>query len=304
MGSSVTGPEIGFDPRLMRDVVDRECYARQSRGDLSFFAEFYALYESVPALQRPEAFGRLTQRLFATLGLDQVVRSILGQHPTVSGGIRRVIVRPTNEEEIADLLERDGARDLVIDVRATTLLDKTAFARLLEFEVWHVQDLLDPGFGYRREGLGSLPPSIRNLVGQRYRALWKITIENRLLLAGRQDLVDRVRRRAEFDRLYPSLEPTIRDRIFAALCRIQSPSHAQLLAIASGIKALFAFAGVDAEARDTQLPGSPCPLCRFPTFQWADASRAPAAAIRRDYPEWVPEAGLCSRCEEVYLIRV
>jgi hypothetical protein len=56
---------------------------------------------------------------------------------------------------------------------------------LLRHELMHVADMLDPAFGYER----SLPtsddgPSADNIVRDRYRVLWDVTIDGRLARAG------------------------------------------------------------------------------------------------------------------------
>ena len=53
-------------------------------------------------------------------------------------------------------------------------------------------------------------------------------------------------------------------------------------------------------------PGGSCPLCRFPTFQWAGADvLTPAAeeAVRQHFPQWTRVRGCCARCAELYAMK-
>ena len=190
---------------------------------------------------------------------------------------------------------------------------------LLRHELTHVGDMLDPAFGYER----ALPPSDvgpsgDNILRDRYRVLWDVTIDGRLARAshdrcsvrlpfggpqGRQPDraghadATRTARWQEFTATFPMLG----DRSGAAFDdwfdRIR-PTHA----------ALAAFAQAPNGAGSTNPADSGrCPLCRFPV---ASLDRQPGrlsadavAAIRRDYPIWSIEQGLCSQCLDLYEAR-
>ena len=56
------------------------------------------------------------------------------------------------------------------------------------------------------------------------------------------------------------------------------------------------------------LPGSPCPLCKFPTYNWVDdpesiCDEMVIEAIQIDFPDWESKDGGCDRCIEVYELR-
>ncbi len=54
-------------------------------------------------------------------------------------------------------------------------------------------------------------------------------------------------------------------------------------------------------------PGSDCPLCGFPTFDWFDFNGGteidPIRAIERRHPDWTPTSGACRQCAELYASR-
>ena len=51
------------------------------------------------------------------------------------------------------------------------------------------------------------------------------------------------------------------------------------------------------------MPGGSCPLCGFPTFEWAEVSalgEATRVLVRKQFPNWTPEQGACNRGLEIY----
>lgn len=294
------GAEVVFDDVLVGEVVDRELLRRLASGDPSFQDAFARIYEGVPAASRPEAFRRVTRELFHRLQIAQALQSSLREYPHVERGVRRVFVRRAREEEFADILERENARDLVLELRPETLVDSNRLRDTLRTQFLYIADLLDPRFQYTRScSFESFPPAQRRLAQARYRVLWSLSID------ARHGRIDENRRR-EFDRLYGSLPEDVRSQILQALARVAYLTHPQLVALAANPKNLLAFAGVEgAGVQESPLPGAPCPLCGFPTFEWArSVPRVVAEAIARDCPGWVPSAGACARCVELYEVRV
>jgi hypothetical protein len=156
--------------------------------------------------------------------------------------------------------------------------------------------MLDPGFGYSPMlTVGGLSPAQQRPARERYRLLWDITIDGRLSAAGYAPLAERDQYIRAFSRAYSFWPTDQQSRAFESLWSKEAPNHAKLLSLACDPRAL----------RDTQRPaaGAPCPLCGFPTFDWAETARVWPAITRRialDYPAWSPEQGACSRCLEIY----
>ena len=48
-------------------------------------------------------------------------------------------------------------------------------------------------------------------------------------------------------------------------------------------------------------PGSLCPLCRFPTHEWAENTEHLSQLVKEEYPEWEPLQGICTQCANRYL---
>jgi hypothetical protein len=156
-----------------------------------------------------------------------------------------------------------------------------------------VEDLVSPAFGHDPASLSGIAPHRRRLVQERYRALWAASVDGRLERRSGRPLLERGEHRRGLGRCFPSLPATELDGMLDRLWRDPAPTHAGLMALATG-----------RAAREPHQPGAPCPLCAFPTHHWADTSeRALIHAIRSDVPGWEPEDGLCCRCLEMYEIR-
>jgi hypothetical protein len=137
--------------------------------------------------------------------------------------------------------------------------------------------------------------SQQRLTRERYRVLWDVTIDGRLLNGGRASIATREQRWAEFDRAYSFWPENRRHTVFDSLWNGPAPSHQQLLVHASDPRGLH--------SAQQPLPGAPCPLCSFPTFDWADChalKKESLAAILAQYPAWTAEQGVCQRCVEVF----
>ncbi len=78
----------------------------------------------------------------------------------------------------------------------------------------------------------------------------------------------------------------------------------KVLALAAGSRS------VDELVADTKelgpLPGTTCPLCGFPSFDWVEEvanDEETAKVINEEFPDWKPQDGVCSRCAEYYKIK-
>jgi hypothetical protein len=209
----------------------------------------------------------------------------------------------------------------VLRLRPRTLFDPQTLRALLRHELMHVADMLDPTFGYQR----SLPrsddgPSGDNLVRDRYRVLWDVTIDGRLARAGRDRCSVRLppSREASADYRNPGgggqPDPTrnARWQEFAATFSMRGdegrsvfeewfdhvhPTHARL--------AEFARAPLGSGTAGAHT--GRCPLCRFPTAALDPRperlSPATLAAIHDHHPSWNIEQGLCRQCLDLYEAR-
>ena len=316
--------KVQYDPLLTEAVVLQEISRRQDAGDPGLFREYHIaadpLYHRRPDA-RDAAFEKLHEQFFIRLGFAERVEAELSEFPSIEGKASELLVAlaASSAEEGADLsLEQASDNDhsikrIGVRLRADRFLDLPALHRYLRHELLHVVDLLDPGFGYEGEiRLAVTSPAEENIIRNRYRLLWCLSIDARLECAGGEPLADRDSHRREFDAQYRKFSPTIREAIFERLWRPEPLSHSLLLQMATGSQALLRIAGDPSQTgsetpRTVPLPGSPCPLCRFPSYHFVEDHNALGALvteIQQDFPDWRIDDGLCERCLEGYALRV
>jgi transposase len=268
-----------------------------------FHAEREKLYRILDADERNAAFFRLHLDWFREWGLEQALLDVVDEFPLLRRELAALAFRKARHrgEEGAELfVSAETGRNAVVALRAERFAADAELQPFLRHELAHLHDMLDPAFGYSPE----LPTATaadrarERLIRGRYRLLWNITVDGRLIRAGRATPGNEQTHRTAFDRAFDFWPEPRRNEIFDRLWNDPQPRHPDLLALA-------------ADPRQTRRalhpePGAPCPLCGFPTFVWATAERLTDAlqvAIRREFPNWTPEQGACARCAEVYRLR-
>ena len=179
-------------------------------------------------------------------------------------------------------------------------------------EFMHAKDMVDPEFDYEDAFIPG-NPSVKNLITARFRLLWNIYVDARLARAGIISTIPREARYREFDNFYRKVPEEQRRGIFEGLWRTERFTHEELLSMATDLESLMSKYVDDVdlpeEERDyIHLQGSPCPLCKFPTYNWVDdpesiCDEMVIEAIQIDFPDWENKDGGCDRCIEVYELR-
>lgn len=152
--------------------------------------------------------------------------------------------------------------------------------------------MLDPEFGYAIAHAPTLAQS--NRLAECYHTLWCASVDARMVRRARAPYHSRDEHYRAFDMCFAARSDAARAALFEKFWSAERTSHAEILKIAREI---------EATSRSLRIPGARCPLCRFPTHQWA-AEIAPrvAALIRADFAEWRDEDGACERCLESYAL--
>ncbi|MFQ5990682.1 MAG: hypothetical protein ACE5K9_12285 [Candidatus Methylomirabilales bacterium] len=300
--------QLRYEPALLDAVLSTLIREREASGDLRFTHEYHALtdpaYRLAPAA-REDAFQRIHRRLFRQWNLATSFEAVLAEFPKLQEQIHMlwVVRAPSSRDEGADLQFPDRTA-AIIRLLPRRLLDSRGLERLLHHELTHLADMLDPTFDYHyTEQIPGILPAEEPLVRDRYRLLWDITIDSRLQRAGRETAADREQRRIEFEAQYRGVPTPILERTFERLWESPRPSHPQLMGMATHPgQVLFESWGGTIRS----LPGSRCPLCRFPSRslrQGTGEIPVPLAReIQRDFPEWRSELGACERCLEGYTV--
>jgi hypothetical protein len=250
---------------------------------------------------REAQFQRLALHWFTRFGLRERLEGIIHQHASFASSVAtgRIVRAVKGSAEGADLVdvtarESPGSRPmLVVRLRPESLLAPEPLAAFLRHELMHIRDMLDPAFGYDRTPPQSdAGPSADNLLRDRYRVLWDVTIDGRLAQAspGRPQVRDL--RWREFKRAFAALGDGCADA-FDHWWNLPHPTHAALLAFA------------------TAPPGAAfghgtgrCPICQFPVASLdprvATLPEHVVRALQAEHGSWQREHGICSQCVDLY----
>ncbi len=296
---------LRYDENFVEGAVFRRT-SRQPDGPPPLQARrFHAAREKLYAILDPDArnaaFFDLHLVWFREWGLEQVLLSPVDEFPRLREVLDVLAFRRarTQRDEGAELfVNAEGERNGLVALRVERLEQTDELTHFLRHEFAHLDDMLDPAFGYSPEPL--LPdanPGQQRLARERYRLLWAVSIDGRLAASARAPADSRERHWAAFDRAFSFWPVARRDEVFDSLWRGRQPRHAELLALAANPRGLAPAPG--------PAPGAPCPLCGFTTFAWADTSAptaATVAAIRTEFPAWTVTQGACRRCAEIYRV--
>jgi hypothetical protein len=281
-----------YDAELLEGIVFLEA-RRLERNGQGLLAKRYErdrlrAYEQTDSDARDTAFFQLHLKWFRDLALEGRLLDAVRRFPIIQQTATTLLIRKsiTHKDEGAELFVRPDAKNVAIALCSERFFEP-GFGQWLGHELCHISDMLDPAFGYAPEiTLLDAPPAELNLLRERYRVLWDITIDGRL-----KHESEKAKRRAECAK---ALATVSADR-FEKLWNGPRPSHVELVALAQSVRVVVA-----------NEPGGPCPLCKFPTFAWAttgDFSEAIIAGIQQDFPRWLPAHGACLRCVELYSTR-
>jgi len=179
-------------------------------------------------------------------------------------------------------------------------------------EFMHAKDMVDPEFDYEDAFIPG-NPSVKNMITARFRLLWNLYVDSRLIRAGIICTMPKEARYREFDNFYRKIPEKQRRGIFEGVWQTEKFTHEELLSMATDLESLMSKYVDDAEISEEErdyihLQGSPCPLCKFPTYNWVDdpesiCDEMVIEAIQIDFPDWENKDGGCDRCIEVYELR-
>lgn len=324
--------KVLFHPELLEEVVT-SLLSISCGGDSAdrYETEREEIYEQYPPEERGRGFEKLHLSLFReTGGTYRLIQEVFGEFPELQGKIQGVYflspeqsmsgfggeeMRKSGSSMGADLRKDrlGGLPSLVIYLPAEYFMKEELLSPFLFHELYHVADMVHPDFQYREEEF-SLLPAQEKLLRQRYGLLWSISIDARILRRGKVPLRREEEWKGEMSRAFPSHPPSQQGTIFSAVWDAGDISHPLLLRLASERPRRLQGEGEKAPFP----PGSPCPLCGFPTFSWHDLASEPPgagdswsqsqseaifAAIGKDFPWWTPLQGACTRCMECYEVK-
>ena len=302
------GLDIRYDPKFVEEAVfharrdsyiSRDLEERRSR-----------IYEVADPDERERLFQDLNLSWYVRLGLGKTIDEALREQAIITPlvGSCYIVCATQAKEEGAELfvaadrvLEENRRRTLRILIRPESLLEPESLLTFLRHELFHIADMLDPAFAYEPTLPGTQGgPTYDTLITSRYRVLWDVTIDGRMVRRGWLPDWTRDQQLREFRQAFPMLEEK-GEESFRRFFDADQPKHPELAAFALDPRAA---AG---QLMNKATPGTHCPLCRFPTHTFEpEPARLRAEvldAIKEDFPNWTPLHGLCIQCADLYRAR-
>jgi hypothetical protein len=263
-----------------------------------FHAEREKCYTVADPDQRNAAFFKVHLGWFREWGLEQLLTGLLKEYPLLPGALNVLAFRQarSRNEEGAEMYVSTGVRYAMVALRMDRLECDEPLLRFLRHEFMHLHDMVDPAFAYSPQiHLPTHNQTQQRITRERYRLLWDITIDGRLTRAGRKTMNRQEQHQALFERAFSFWPEEKRRHVFESHWSDHAPRHENILALAADPR--------DLSHAQEPLPGGSCPLCHFPTFEWADVpALAPEtlSTLRAQFAQWTPDQGACKRCVEIY----
>jgi hypothetical protein len=295
-----------FDPQLMEEAVFH--FQRAGFVATECDEQRRRLYEVSDAEERERLFQDLYRCWFGRYGLGKPIDDALGEQAIIAARVDScyVLCATQAKEEGAELFvashrssgEDGQRRTLRILIRPESLLKPESAITFLRHELFHIADMLDPAFAY----MPALPKTdggavFDTLITNRYRVLWDVTINGRMMRRGWLPDSTREREFGAFCRGFAMLAQDGEEQFQRFFDAVQ-PKHWELAAFAFDPRAAARLPSARVAA------ATHCPLCKFPTQVFEPNPETLGddilAAIGRDFPNWKPIMGLCAQCADLY----
>ena len=229
--------QLVLDPGLVEEAV--LLAIRTSADQDEFRAARDALYALAEA-ESERAFTELHFGWFDRLGLDRSIRLALAELPLIARSCARCVVSRSlsARDEGADLLvnpEARGisARTVLVKVRASAFGEPASMLAMLRSELLHVADMLDPDFGYEPTVKSAdYGPTYGQLVRERYRVLWNVTVASRLVSRGVAGADAKAQAYQSFVAAFP-MPVAAADEAFARFFGGRTVTHAEMMSFAA-----------------------------------------------------------------------
>ncbi len=312
---------LEFDPGLVESVIFKELKSHEEKGDFRLTDEYHSLadpvYDNFLLDERPAQFRKIEWDFFKKLGFLKYLNEIFDEFGELNGKVAgAVIIKARSLFEEGSDLSKGPSEDpvqkrIVVKLLCDRFQELPYLKKMFRHELMHVSDMLNPLFGYKDERLGGNPME-ESIVREKYSVFWDIFVDSRLIRKGLETTSDKDSRYREFESQYKKIPADIKHALFENLWNNENLTHAKIFDMAKDVNHLMKIIeGLSVKpiqkAKKQILPGAQCPLCQFRTFDWAekfDPGSQVVAGIKKDFPDWEPDDGVCERCAEVYLVNV
>ena len=296
---------LRYDEDFVEEVVRLAAAGRCKRIaslQLSRFnRERERLYSILDPDERNAAFFALHLEWFREWRLEELLLNSLRQFPLLANELKVLAFRKPHgkNDEGAELYVNEAQeRNGVVAMRPERLTEERGLGAFLRHELNHLNDMLDPAFGYE-PNFPVIGPSVNQhrLARERYRLCWDVSIDGRLTCRGLGTLATKDQRWVEFSAGFAFWTEARQREVFEFLWNNPTPTHRILLNLVCDPR--------DGQVATRPRPGAPCPLCGFPTFAWEPSESLEARTVRSissEFPRWRSEQGLCTRCAAIYRV--
>lgn len=303
---------IEYQPQLIEEAALRAISGNTAES--LFRKQREVIYDLHDSDAREDAFQNLHQSWFERLGLSTPLAEALSHWPILTSSTQKcLLVRAHSKKDMgAELyvnadapkaVEHDASTQLnknrhaiVIQVTAELLCQSKSFLAFLRHELLHIVDMLDPEFGYEPQLPGSkIGLTYERFLKERYRILWDITIDGRLVQQGWLAASIRDRHWTIFQNTFPGPIADL-EKIFSFFFDNGPHTHEELVSFSQTPEMWF----VSADSAKTSK--GLCSLCNFPSFDLMDASTLPSELlehIQKESPQWQKHNLICRQCADL-----
>ncbi|MCH7505433.1 hypothetical protein IID04_07380 [PVC group bacterium] len=282
---------------MMKDREDKEGENSVS----SYHRERNRIYEEFTGRERDAAFQKFYKGIFASLGCDDQIRTICEEFKMLTKPKIRILVRNVaiQKHEGAELFWSGSDMTVLVSFQAIRLTEPDSLSAFLYHEIMHVSDMLDPKFVYSpHPDLGGRSDLENQLIRERFRILWDLYVAARLIKKGIPSLISLEKQKEYFNKAFSLWHNDKRNTIWESISRGHCYTQNDLLRFSKDERLL----------EDLGKGGLRCPICEFssfdPVLDWDEQNAPVIEQIRKDYPAWRSEAGVCQQCFDLYSSRL
>lgn len=293
--------KLVYDQDLIEEAVFLAASSKAKPVEPALLRRFHREREKLYAISDPDerndAFFQLNLEWFREWEQEQLLLSALAEFPLLKSKLSLLAFRKARlkKEEGAELYATAEDRKGVVTVCPSRFIHAAGLIEFLRVELFHLHDMVSPEFAYKplldEARLSELQERIAR---ERYKLLWDISIQSRLLRLKRLSLpLDKLI--SQFHKAFEFWSAEKRSETLRELCEMD-PTHPRLVELCTDPKDLL--------SSHKPGPGAHCPLCGFSTFHWAsEQDLFPlSAAITMEFPHWTSSQGACNRCAETYQV--
>jgi hypothetical protein len=311
--------EIEYDHQLVDDIVCKGLVRQEASGDFDLYNEYHekrdAIYE-MEEERRPRRFRELDEEFFDRLGYSAFLRDAFDEYPDIEAEIKEVHVRraTTRKNEGSNLVD-EGTKVIIRLYPELFVEGSKEICRVMRHELMHVSDMINSAFEYDVHEEFATSPMEERIITDRYRLFWDISIDGRLTNKGLETTASKEERKKEFDSFFSKIPEETRVLIFDKMWNADETfTHNRMVELAKDTNKVLALAAGSRTAEELEeeakalgpVPGTTCPLCGFPSFNWIEEvanDEEVAKIINEEFPDWKSQDGVCERCAEYYKIK-